>query len=86
MPELFYVVPEKQHNDLVAAAYQHRGFHADESGEGARFCAEAEASTLSLPAFRATTLNIFRKRPPRKQRGSGNIRKQVVLYNDWLVK
>ena len=41
MPELFYVVPEKQHNDLVAAAYQHRGFHADESAEGARFCAEA---------------------------------------------
>jgi len=41
MPELFYVVPEKQHNDLVAAAYQHRGFHADESAEGARFCASA---------------------------------------------
>jgi len=41
MPELFYVVPEKQHNALVAAAYQHRGFHADEAAEGARFCAEA---------------------------------------------
>src|SRR6185295_9362518 len=41
MPEQFFIVPEKQHNDLVAAAYQHRGFHADESAEGARFCAEA---------------------------------------------
>ena len=41
MPELFHVVPEAQHNALIAAAYQHRGFHADESAEGARFCAEA---------------------------------------------
>ena len=41
MPELFHVVPETQHNALVQAAYQHRGFHADESAEGARFCAEA---------------------------------------------
>jgi L-2-hydroxycarboxylate dehydrogenase (NAD+) len=41
MSELFYIVPEPQHNALVAAAYQHRGFLADESGEGARFCAEA---------------------------------------------
>ncbi len=41
MPETFYVVPEQQHNALVAAAYQHRGFHADEAAEGARFCAEA---------------------------------------------
>jgi LDH2 family malate/lactate/ureidoglycolate dehydrogenase len=41
MSETFYVVPEKQHNRLVAAAYQHRGYHADESAEGARFCAEA---------------------------------------------
>ncbi len=41
MPELFYVVPEQQHNALVAAAYQHRGFLADEAAEGARFCAEA---------------------------------------------
>ena len=41
MPELFYIVPEQQHHALVAAAYQHRGFHADESAEGARFCAEA---------------------------------------------
>jgi LDH2 family malate/lactate/ureidoglycolate dehydrogenase len=39
--ETFYVVPEKQHNDLVEAAYRHRGYHADEASEGARFCAEA---------------------------------------------
>ncbi len=41
MPETFYIVPEQQHNALVAAAYLHRGFHADEAAEGARFCAEA---------------------------------------------
>ena len=41
MPELFHIVPETQHNALVQAAYQHRGFHVDESAEGARFCAEA---------------------------------------------
>ncbi|QYM78544.1 Ldh family oxidoreductase [Horticoccus luteus] len=41
MPETFYIVPETQHNELVAAAYQHRGFQADEAAEGARFCAEA---------------------------------------------
>ena len=39
--ETFHVVPEQQHNTLVAAAYQHRGFLADEAAEGARFCAEA---------------------------------------------
>jgi len=41
MPEQFFIVPEAQHNALVAAAYRHRGFHADEADEGARFCAEA---------------------------------------------
>ncbi len=41
MPELFHIVPESQHNALVEAAYRHRGFHADESAEAARFCAEA---------------------------------------------
>jgi LDH2 family malate/lactate/ureidoglycolate dehydrogenase len=41
MPEQFFIVSEKQHNDLIQAAYQHRGFHADEAAEGARFCAEA---------------------------------------------
>jgi L-2-hydroxycarboxylate dehydrogenase (NAD+) len=41
MSEVFYVVPEKQHNALVEAAYQHRGYQPDEAAEGARFCAEA---------------------------------------------
>jgi len=41
MSEVFYVVPEAQHNALVEAAYRHRGYHADEAGEGARFCAQA---------------------------------------------
>src|ERR1700733_12443914 len=41
MPDTYYVVPETQHNSLVEAAYKHRGFHADEAVEGARFCAEA---------------------------------------------
>lgn len=41
MPEIFHVVPESQHNALVAAAYRHRGYSADEAAAGARFCAEA---------------------------------------------
>ena len=41
MPETFHIVPESRHNALVAAVYRHRGFHADEADEGARFCAEA---------------------------------------------
>lgn len=41
MSETFYVVPEGKHNALVAAAYQHRGYTADEAAAGARFCAEA---------------------------------------------
>jgi L-2-hydroxycarboxylate dehydrogenase (NAD+) len=41
MPETFHIVPESQHNRLVEAAYRHRGYHADEAAEGARFCAEA---------------------------------------------
>lgn len=39
--ETFYVVPEAQHNALVAAAYKHRGYTVAESVAGARFCAEA---------------------------------------------
>ena len=39
--ETFYIVPEATHNALVSAAYQHRGYHADEAAEGARFCASA---------------------------------------------
>jgi LDH2 family malate/lactate/ureidoglycolate dehydrogenase len=41
MPETFYIVPEHQHNALVQAAYQHRGFDADEAREGAIVCADA---------------------------------------------
>ena len=41
MAETYFVVPETQHNTLVAAAYRKRGFHEDEAAEGARFCAEA---------------------------------------------
>ncbi len=32
-----YLVPPKLHNDLVAAAYRHRGFTADEAAAAARF-------------------------------------------------
>jgi len=39
--EIFHIVPESRHNALVAAAYQHRGYTADEAAEGSRFCAEA---------------------------------------------
>jgi len=39
--ESYYVVPEAQHNALLAAAYRHRGYQADEAEEGTRVCAEA---------------------------------------------
>src|ERR1035437_9428920 len=32
-----FIVPPKLHNDLVAAAYQHRGYTADEAAAAARF-------------------------------------------------
>ena len=41
MPDQYFIVPESQHNALIQAAYQHRGFDADESREGALVCAEA---------------------------------------------
>jgi L-2-hydroxycarboxylate dehydrogenase (NAD+) len=41
MSEIFHVVPESQHNALVAAAYRHRGYSIEEAEAGARFCAEA---------------------------------------------
>ncbi len=41
MAETYYIVPETDHNDLVAAAYRHRGYTGDEARDGARFCAEA---------------------------------------------
>jgi L-2-hydroxycarboxylate dehydrogenase (NAD+) len=41
MSETYFIVPEDLHNALVAAAYRHRGYGADEAGEAARFCASA---------------------------------------------
>ena len=41
MSEIFYVVPEEQHNALVAAAYKKRGYSKQEAEAGARFCADA---------------------------------------------
>jgi L-2-hydroxycarboxylate dehydrogenase (NAD+) len=41
MPATWFVVSRAAHDALVAAAYEKRGFHADEAAEGARFCAEA---------------------------------------------
>jgi len=41
MSETYYIVPETDHNSLVQAAYEHRGYLSDESAEAARFCAEA---------------------------------------------
>ncbi len=37
----YFVVSEKDHNELVAAAYQKRGYTPDESEDAARLCAEA---------------------------------------------
>src|SRR3954454_18672915 len=41
MSEIFYVVPESQHNALVEVAYKKRGYSTQEASAGARFCAEA---------------------------------------------
>ncbi|MSU72098.1 MAG: lactate dehydrogenase [Opitutus sp.] len=41
MSEIFYVVPETQHNALVESAYKKRGYSGQEAASGARFCAEA---------------------------------------------
>lgn len=38
MSETFYIVPAAQHNQLIEAAYRHRGYTADEARDGARFC------------------------------------------------
>jgi ureidoglycolate dehydrogenase (NAD+) len=37
MSETFYIVPFEQHNTLVASAYQHRGYSANEAAQAARF-------------------------------------------------
>ncbi len=39
MPETYFIVPEPLHNELVAAAYRHRGYTADEAADAARFSA-----------------------------------------------
>ena len=41
MPETFHIVPESAHNALVEAAYQHRGYTADEAAAASRFSAHA---------------------------------------------
>ena len=38
MTEAYYVVPQKQHNELIKKAYRHRGYTEDEAKDGARFC------------------------------------------------
>jgi L-2-hydroxycarboxylate dehydrogenase (NAD+) len=43
MSDPFNVIPEEQHNALVAAAYQNRGYTEAESADAARFCAFASA-------------------------------------------
>ena len=41
MSETFHIVPTEQHNALVAAAYQHRGYTESEAAQAARFSAFA---------------------------------------------
>lgn len=41
MSETFYIIDENEHNALVSAAYQHRGYNAEESDAAARFAAYA---------------------------------------------
>ena len=40
----YFVVTEKDHNELVAAAYRKRGYDEDESKDAARFCGASIAS------------------------------------------
>lgn len=37
----YSIISREQHETLVRAAYEHRGFHADESAAAARMCSEA---------------------------------------------
>ncbi len=41
MDETYYIVPERAHNELVAAVYRSRGYTEQEGEDAARFCAEA---------------------------------------------
>jgi len=38
MPTIYHVVPVEAHNELVRAAYQHRGYTQAEAEDAARFC------------------------------------------------
>src|SRR5258706_5286487 len=38
MPETYYIVPPALHNQLIEAAYRHRGYTAHEARDDARFC------------------------------------------------
>ena len=39
----FCIIPTQEHNDLVRAAYLHRGYTAAEAEDAARFCEMASA-------------------------------------------
>ena len=39
--ETYFIVPEAQHNSLVASAYRFRGYRTDEADDGTLVCAEA---------------------------------------------
>ncbi len=39
MSEQFHIVPAEQHNELITAAYQHRGYTKEEATQAARFSA-----------------------------------------------
>lgn len=43
MPTTYHVLPTAAHNDLVRAAYMHRGYTAAEAEDAARFCEMASA-------------------------------------------
>ncbi len=38
MPTTYHIIPTVNHNDLVRAAYKHRGYTATEAEDAARFC------------------------------------------------
>lgn len=38
---MYYIVSREQHEALVVAAYEHRGYHTDEAQAAARMCSEA---------------------------------------------
>jgi len=43
MPTTYHIIPTANHNDLVRAAYKHRGYTAAEAEDAARFCELASA-------------------------------------------